>query len=353
MKKKTGSSKKRSSFKKYVFQGIVAVAATISFISFIKIKDSNSAGCAYTGFYRDGVNLTAALINPPKTVTGDIDASGCNIGIYFGPGAKGYVNKAKIHGATYFGIVNHKGNVDVVESAIYAIGENPFNGTQHGVGIYYATVDSPATGTICSTGGTSGEINGNEIYNYQKGGIVANCSGTSVRINNNKVIGQGPVTFIAQNGIQVGYGAAAFIKGNKVEGNAYMGSSTVSAGILAVGGPYYGGADYTTNIQIVDNSLYGNDVGVYLSNLSYEGTAPKEKTNIKVVNNAISKDTLTNNYGGVGYQAGVADVGNNDKIINNNISGSGYDPASNTGAAVFAVDADKEFTNKPKVHANR
>ena len=41
------------------------------------------AACTQTGFVRDGINLTAALINPTGTVSGDVDATGCNIGIYY------------------------------------------------------------------------------------------------------------------------------------------------------------------------------------------------------------------------------------------------------------------------------
>lgn len=38
--------------------------------------------CTVTGFVRDGINLTAAQINP-ATVSGDVDATGCNIGVYY------------------------------------------------------------------------------------------------------------------------------------------------------------------------------------------------------------------------------------------------------------------------------
>jgi hypothetical protein len=37
---------------------------------------------APTGFNRDGINLTAAQIG--GKVTGDLDAAGCDIGVYYG-----------------------------------------------------------------------------------------------------------------------------------------------------------------------------------------------------------------------------------------------------------------------------
>ena len=60
---------------------------------------SAAAACTATGFIRDSINLTAALINPGGTVSGDVDATGCNIGIYYGPGAHGRVDGASIHGS--------------------------------------------------------------------------------------------------------------------------------------------------------------------------------------------------------------------------------------------------------------
>lgn len=114
-----------------------------------------------------------------------------------------------------------------------------------------------------------------------------------------------------------------------------------------VGGPYYDGA-FCVNVQIDKNTLTGNDVGVFLSQLEADGSAPIKATNIKVVNNEISNDAVNNPI----YQAGVSDVGNNDKIINNKISGIGYNPATIPGVT-FAVDADASFTNRAKVHANK
>jgi hypothetical protein len=54
--------------------------------------------CAPTGFN----GLTAALINPSGPVSGAINASGCNIGIYYdASGAGGTVRNAEICGATH------------------------------------------------------------------------------------------------------------------------------------------------------------------------------------------------------------------------------------------------------------
>jgi hypothetical protein len=317
--------------------------------------------CTQTGFSRDGINLTAAMINPVGTVSGEVDATGCNIGVYYNMG-QGTVSDANIHGANYYGVVadgtGAAVTVDVLNSSIHDIGESPLNGAQHGVGIYF---------TAFHGNSVSGRISGNTIWNYQKGGIVVNGPDATADVENNIVQGQGRVDYIAQNGIQAGWGATATILRNTVTGNAYTGTNCASSGgIIAVGGPLYGPPNvYTTGTRIVGNTVVNNDVGVYLSNWDLNGP-PSTATNIKAVNNTITNDALTNISGnetscgdpasGGGYQAGVSDVGNNDKIIDNTISGAGYAASGSVGLIpVYAipVDASTSFTNRPKVHANK
>lgn len=315
-----------------LFASLLALTLFMS----LNVYRAEAAACTPTGFIRDSVNLTAALINPVSPVTGSLDASNCNIAVYFGPGYNGTVSNADITGGNYFGVVNDGGAVKILNSNIHDIGETPLNGSQHGVAIYFTY----------GSGGT-GSISGNTITNYQKGGIVVNGPLSSATIQDNTVTGKGPVDYIAQNGIQVGYGAKATVTKNTVTGNAYTGSSTVSGGIVVVGGPFYD-ASYTVGTDIKDNIVKNNDIGVFISNLAADGGAPNTPTNIKVVNNTISNDAVTN---GLVYQAGVSDVGNGDKIINNTISGAGYNDTLNPH--VFAIDADSSFTNNPKIHANK
>jgi hypothetical protein len=319
---------------------------------FIALASTAFAQCTPTGFQKDGINLTAAVINPTGVVSGTI-ATTCNIGVYYDRG-KGTVQGADISGANYFGVlVNGDVNivkVDVINNKIHDIGEKPLNGTQHGVGIYFS---GRGTGTA------KGRIAENTVSKYQKGGIVANGLGVTVNISENEVVGEGAVDYIAQNGIQVGRGASAQVMDNTVTGNSYSGiNGASSGGILVVGGGCYGSA-LTVGTQIVGNTLTGNDVGVFVSNLDVGElgcAAPTTATNVKVVNNIISNAAVTNvsGLGSCGYQAGVSDVGNNDKIINNNVSGEGY--ATYTDACppayTIAIDADTSFTNRPKVHAN-
>jgi choice-of-anchor C domain-containing protein len=229
--------------------------------------------CTPTGFFRDGMNLTAAVVDPASPISGDIDATGCNVGVFFGTGNNGSVSSANIHGANYFGVLVQSSNVDVVGSTIAGIGETPHNGSQHGIGIYYATLtDGSAGGNgSCTSGATTGTIIGNTVSDFQKGGIVGNCTGTNVSIENNTVAGVGPVSYIAQNGIQLGYGATGSVTGNTVSGNyctdanpgddctanptAGNPNADGSAGILL----YSPGS----NVTVSGNTLTGNQYSIW------------------------------------------------------------------------------------------
>ncbi len=301
------------------------------------MADASATSCTHTGFVRDGIDMTAAQIG--GNVTGSLDAGGCNIGVYYGPlydrttdpvtflgyATPGNVSGASIFGASYFGVVvngdENAQSVNVTGSTVNQIGETPLNGTQHGVAIYYRAL---------GTGTATGTISGDTLTNYQKGGITASGA-VSATITNNTVTGEGPVSYIAQNGIQMGYGAKGSVTGNTVTGNAYTGANLASSGgILVVGGPCFG-LPYTTGLTISNNTLSGNDVGVWLFNGDGSCNAPATKTNNIVKFNTITRDAVTNTTGyspACGYQAGVSDLGVKDQIVNNKISGFGYKPTA-------------------------
>src|SRR5712691_5758378 len=185
----------------------ITVALTVAIPAGLSATTAGAATCTATGFVRDGINLTAAQIG--GTVSGSLDATGCDIGVYYAtPGS--VTSGAQIFGARYFGVVNDGTSVTVEGASIHNIGNAPFDGTQHGVGVYF-------------TNGGSGVIDGNTVSAYQKGGIVVNGAGTTASVTNNAVSGLGPVVFIAQNGIQVSRGAVATVRGNDIFDNFYTG----------------------------------------------------------------------------------------------------------------------------------
>ena len=182
---------------------LVAVPSTFA----IATVTASATTCLPTTFSRDGFFLTAAQIG--GTVSGTLDASGCDIGVYFTtPGT--VTAGAQIFGARYFGVLNDGTSVTVQGASIHDIGNKPFDGTQHGVAVYF-------------TNGGTGTIDSNAVSAYQKGGIVANGAATTATITNNTVTGLGPVGFIAGNGIQVSRGAVAEVRGNTISNNFYTG----------------------------------------------------------------------------------------------------------------------------------
>jgi hypothetical protein len=318
-------------------KGLVISLGALALFASVPFGDAIAAPvCTPTGFVRDSINLTAALINPGD-ISGDVDATGCNIGVYYTQ--NGHVRNANVHGANYFGIVNNGANVEVANSTVSDIGEKPFNGTQHGVAIYWAFGSA-----------AKGNIHDNFVWNYQKGGIVVNGPNASSNIQQNTVVGLGPVDFIAQNGIQAGYGSNTQIQQNTVSGNSYTGANFASSGgILLVGGDCYGGPA-TTNTRVQNNTGLGNDVGVWFSNLDASCNPVSIATKDTADGNALVNNAVNNATGnGAGpYQAGVSDQGSGDVIQNNYICGPGY-PGTNAGG-LFAIDVSA--TNNPTVKNN-
>lgn len=328
-----------------MFRRLGLLVSLITLMGFVGVATASAAPvatCTPTGFVRDGIDLTAKVINPTKTVNSKVDATGCNIGVYIDRGSVN-VNGAEIFGANYFGVVVNGDvnvvNTDVVQSSIHDIGEKPLNGSQHGIAIYYRAY---------MTGKAIGRIANNNVFKCQKGGISVAGSGESSNIDGNTVTGQGPVDYIAQNGIQVAYGADANVTNNRVTGNQYTGAGPASSGgILIVGGDAFspcpnGVCAYVKYTKILSNNVLNNDVGVFIYQADAAGNPPATETGIVVRGNTIRNNAVTNTSGNGGtpptpYQAGVSEFGNNDKIVENEITGAGYNPNTVPGST-FAVD---------------
>ncbi len=72
--------------------------------------------------------------------------------------------------------------------------------------------------------------------------------------------GLGPVNYIAQNGIQLGFGALGDVQENKVSANVYAGTSAASSGILL----FTAG----NGILVNDNTVGTSDVGIWVNSTS-------------------------------------------------------------------------------------
>ncbi len=93
-------------------------------------------------------------------------------------------------------------------------------GCQAGIGIFAQTDGTSGISTVIAAL--------NSVHDFQKGGIVGNETGTTLTAEENIVTGVGPSPNIAQNGIQIGFGATGSITGNTVSNVSYSPCSTVA-----------------------------------------------------------------------------------------------------------------------------
>ena len=133
------------------------------------------------------------------------------------------------------------------------------------------------TGTSCQEGNgieirnvlfdtprASVTISGNTVADYNKNGITANGT-VAATIEDNAVTGTGPITYIAQNGIQIGFLATALVQDNTVSKNNYAkpNDPTIACGLLLykADGVEASGNKYSANERNMGN--FGKGGGQY------------------------------------------------------------------------------------------
>jgi hypothetical protein len=242
----------------------------------------------------------------------------------------------------FTGIGFHRagGTIDSVE--VKGMHETPAVGTQHGASIY-AWNDSCTTRNISVTNCI--------IHDYQKAGIVLNGEATNAIVTKNIITGLGPVPFIAQNGIQLGFGASGIIDSNIVSGNVWTGTyggsndpitdpnSDASAGILF----YLPGS----SAGAYHNTLTGNQfgiaaVGAQLFNLNYNSIVGLEHdAYVYPIGIAVwSSDQWTEGFGG-------SETGTLAYFQNNTITDHDY------GIVVFDYKSDNIMPRDNTISNNR
>ncbi|MGH9745624.1 MAG: right-handed parallel beta-helix repeat-containing protein [Candidatus Acidiferrales bacterium] len=140
-------------------------------------------------------------------------------------------------------------------------------------------------------------VHDNSVWDYQKNGITANETGTQATIDSNTVTGFGPTPFIAQNGIQVAFGAAGFITGNSIADNVYAACvspsecATNATGVLVI---------ESDGITVANNITGSNQIGIFIGG-----------NNSTVRANTVFNATVL---------IGVALVGDNNQVRRNDIT---------------------------------
>ncbi|MCK5828195.1 right-handed parallel beta-helix repeat-containing protein, partial [Candidatus Bipolaricaulota bacterium] len=170
--------------------------------------------------------------------------------------------------------------------------------------------DGPETFGILVYGDSAIDILNNTITDYSRGGIGINGDLGSapdpvVTVQGNTLTGngfEGETGWWADNGIQFGYGATGQIVGNTVTGH-WSNSAWGASGIIIAS---------TSNVDIIQNLVADNELGIALAGYSVYGAPYEASDNILVRQNEI----IANEYG-ISLQMDA----NNTLILMNNITG--------------------------------
>jgi nitrous oxidase accessory protein NosD len=203
------------------------------------------------GLFGSGASSTTVL-SPFLLIKNFVTGSNANKPVIFIHDAEGVsVRGLTVDGQGYgnnnfrfvgIGYSNADGEVD--SCSVINIRNYPIDGGQHGIGIY-----------AYRTGTTKGPISikNTSISGFQKGGIVVNGDYDAL-IENCSVTGYGPSTFIAQNGIQIGYGGTGRLAGDTVTGVSYTPATYASSGILL--------QDGTGAVECTGNAVADCQIGI-------------------------------------------------------------------------------------------
>ena len=193
-------------------------------------------------------------------------------------------------------------------------------GCQSGEGIY---VQSASGSTSAVT------VLDSSVHDYNKNGITGNDAGTTLTVTGNYVQGAGvvPSGGAAQNGIQLGFGAAGKISGNTVVDNIY-GDPTIaaSADILLYDTAENSGITVTSNIA--GNSqlpivLFTDSPGVLGDGVSVTsnkifGTSTYDAIDVCTNGNTVKTNTISNSAeSGVHLDASCGSTGGNNVVTGN------------------------------------
>ncbi len=152
----------------------------------------------------------------------------------------------------FYGIAFRNAGGTVQDTLVRDIRNTPFDGVQHGVGIYAYNDDATAR-TL--------HILDNTVTGFQKNGITINASAANVLtidVQRNTVAGQGATTITAQNGIQVNAPAGSgLIAGNTISGIAYDNTDAATKWVATSILNYY------TDVDTTGNVITGAHMGIY------------------------------------------------------------------------------------------
>jgi hypothetical protein len=223
----------------------------------------------------------------------------------------------------------HNSALTLSDCEVLDVRNTPLASAQHGVAVYAVNDD----GTDRSV-----TISGCTVSGYQKNGITLNGANVVADINGTTVTGAGPISIIAQNGIQLGFGATGSITGSTVEDNAYTEGTYSGAGVLLW---ETAAVDVSNNIAISEN-----EIGIRFVDLTAPSTCDSNYVTATgalgtgafwgvVIDPAsgtpIDADPYDPDMGGGGGEKSVTEVSMDGNVLESDCTPSGY------GAAVWAL----------------
>lgn len=203
---------------------------------------------------------------------------------------------------------------------------------------------------VQSGGGQSSvvDIAESSIHAYQKNGITANEAGTDVTIEGNVVTGLGPTTGAAQNGIQIGFGAAGTIRHNTVANHLWspcqsVGQCTATANDIlvfqsdgvsvhnnVVGVSQTGVAIVGNNANVFDNDIFDSQIFDGIELIGDDNTAQRNQ--------------ITHSD-----QAGVLVAGNSNVVRQNVINESAIGVLKIAGSTGNTITSNTYFNSPEKL----
>jgi large repetitive protein len=190
------------------------------------------------------------------------------------------------------------------------------------------------TGFFVQSGGgkiSRVEIEDCTIHDFQKNGITANEIGTTAIIRRNVVTGIGPTPAIAQNGIQIGFGADGAIAKNVVTNNVYSACSAVAT-CTAV----------ATNILVTQSDgveVSGNKAGISQVAIFVDGNGAAVERNETFATSVLDGIRVEGNQTEVrrnrvfnGAESGIFAMGSNNVVEDNVITEAAIGILKETGS---------------------
>src|SRR6266478_5510091 len=210
------------------------------------------------------------------------------------------------------------------------------NGCQSGTGIFVQSGNG---------GSSTVEIGHCTVHDFQKNGITADEKGTVTIIRRNVVTGLGPTTGAAQNGVQIGFGAAGSITDNVVTNNvwapctAIATCTTVATNILVTQSDSVDVSGNTAGIAQVNIFVHGNNAAIE-SNETF-ATVVFDDIRVQGDQSRVRRNHVLN-----GAESGIFLSGNNNVVTENVITEAAIGILKETGSSGNIITGNR-FFNTP------